>query len=176
MTWTRRQVLALAGSGLATLAVLRVARAAEIEVVEMRGTPRGERVWFAPLGLAVAPNTTLRFVNRDPGNSHTSTAYHPDLFGRSRRIPGNAMPWDSSFLLPEESFEVMLAVPGVYDYYCLPHEMAGMVGRVVVGQPGDAGWEAAPSDGSDLPDVAIAAFPSVEAILAAGRIDPGGSA
>ncbi len=176
MTWTRRQVLALGGSGLAALALLRVARAAESEVIEMRGTSRGERVWFAPQGLAVAPGTTLRFVNRDPGNSHTSTAYHPDLFGRSRRIPRSAMPWDSGYLLPEESFEVTFALPGVYDYYCLPHEMAGMVGRVVVGQPGDAGWEAAPSDGSDLPDVAIAAFPSVEAILAARRTGYGESA
>ncbi|MGK8236557.1 plastocyanin/azurin family copper-binding protein [Roseovarius sp. MS2] len=27
----------------------------------------------------------------------------------------------------DESFEVTLEVPGVHDYYCLPHEMAGMV-------------------------------------------------
>src|SRR5690606_40665967 len=36
--------------------------AAAVEVIEMRGTERGDRVWFAPRGLAVATGTTLRFV------------------------------------------------------------------------------------------------------------------
>jgi plastocyanin len=175
MMWTRRHVLALGGSGLATLAIPHLARAAPAELVEMSGTSRGERVWFAPQGLAVAPGTRLRWVNRDAGNSHTSTAYHPDLYGRARRMPDGALPWDSDFLMPEESFEVTLDRPGVYDYYCLPHEMAGMVGRIVVGQPGDAGWEEASTDSGDLPEVALAGFPSTEEILAAGRIDVEGS-
>ena len=168
---TRRHVLALGGGGLAALAAPRLARAAGTEALEMRGTARGEQGWFAPGGLSVAPGTTLRWTNRDPGNSHTATAYHPDLFGRPRRLPEGAVPWDSGFLLPDESFEVTLERPGVYDYYCLPHEMAGMVGRIVVGRPGDPGWEEAAADPGDLPDEALMAFPAVEAILAAGRID-----
>lgn len=137
----------------------------------MSGTSRGEHVWFRPQGLAVSPGTTLRFVNRDPGNSHTATAYHPDLFDRPRRIPEGATPWDSGFLLPDETFEVTLEEPGVYDYYCLPHEMAGMVGRIVVGEPGDAGWEDEAADRGDLPEAALAAFPPIEDILAAGRVE-----
>lgn len=76
----------LLGGGLAALASHAVAQ--ERVEIAMRGSARGERVWFSPQGLAVGPGTTLRFVNRDPGNSHTSTAYHPDLLGRQRRIPG----------------------------------------------------------------------------------------
>ncbi|EYD74241.1 Halocyanin [Rubellimicrobium mesophilum DSM 19309] len=169
--WTRRHLLARGGGGLAALAAPRLVRAAGTEVLGMRGSARGERVWFAPQGLAVAPGTTLRWTNRDPGNSHTTTAYHPDLYGRPLRIPEGATPWDSGLLLPDESFEVTLERPGVYDYYCQPHEMAGMVGRIVVGQPGDPGWEEASADPGDLPDMALMAFPTVEAILAAGRID-----
>ncbi len=170
---TRRHMLALGGGGLATLAAPSLLRAASpaVEVIEMSGTARGEHVWFRPQGLAVAPGTTLRFVNLDPGNSHTATAYHPDLFERPLRIPEGAAPWDSGFLMPDETFEVALEQPGVYDYYCLPHEMAGMVGRIVVGRPGDPGWEEASEEGGDLPEAALAAFPSVEEILAAGRID-----
>jgi plastocyanin len=171
---TRRHLLALGGGGLATLAAPRLVLAARTEVIEMSGTARGEHVWFTPQGLAIAPGTTLRFVNRDRGNSHTATAYHPDLFGRPLRIPEGAVPWDTGFLLPGESFEATLERPGVHDYYCQPHEMAGMVGRSVVGQPGDAGWEDAASDAGDLPEVALGAFPSVEAILTAGRIDAEG--
>ena len=171
----RRHILALGGGGLATLAAPRLVRAATgsgaTEVIEMRGTPRGERVWFAPQGLAVASGTTLRFINLDPGNSHTATVYHPDLFERPLRIPEGATPWDSGFLLPDETFEVTLGQPGVYDFYCLPHEMAGMVGRIVVGQPGDAGWQDASAEAGDLPEVALGAFPSAEEILAAGRVN-----
>lgn len=172
--WTRRHILALGGGGLATLlAAPSLVRAASpaAEVIEMSGTARGEHVWFRPQGLAVAPGTTLRFVNLDPGNSHTATAYHPNLFGRPRRIPEKASPWDSGFLLPDEEFEATLEQPGVYDYYCLPHEMAGMVGRIVVGRPEDPGWEGPSGNPADLHEAALSAFPPVEAILAAGRID-----
>jgi plastocyanin len=172
--WTRRHVLALGGGGLVTLAAPPRARAATTEVIEMSGTARGEHVWFRPLGLAVAPGTTLRWMNRDGGNSHTATVYHPDLFGRPRRIPEGAQPWDSGFLLPDESFEVTLEQLGVYDYYCQPHEMAGMVGRIVVGRPGDPGWEDARGEPGDLPEAALAAFPPVEAILASGRVEAEG--
>ena len=163
----------LLGGGLAALASHAVAQ--ERVEIAMRGSARGERVWFSPQGLAVGPGTTLRFVNRDPGNSHTSTAYHPDLLGRQRRIPRAATPWDSGFLLPDKSFEVTLTVPGVYDYYCQPHEMAAMVGRIVVGAPGDPGWEGPAPDNEDLMVEVLAAFPSVEAILAAGRVEPEGA-
>ncbi|HVG47690.1 MAG TPA: plastocyanin/azurin family copper-binding protein [Rubellimicrobium sp.] len=168
--WTRRHLLALGGGGLAALAAPRLARAGAAEVIEMTGTARGEHVWFAPQGLAVASGTTLRWTNQDAGNSHTSTAYHPDVFGRPLRIPQGAAPWDSGLLLPGESFEVTLKAPGVYDYYCQPHEMAGMVGRIVVGEPGDNGWEDASSDAGDLPEMALGAFPTVGAILSAGRV------
>ena len=30
-------------------------------------------------------------------------------------------------------------VTGVYDYFCIPHEEAGMVGRIIVGSPTSAG-------------------------------------
>lgn len=169
---TRRDVLALGGGGLATLAVPSVVSAQATEVIEMRGTARGEHVWFSPQGLAVAPGTTIGFVNRDKGNSHTATAYHPELFGRAQRIPEAAEPWHSDFLLPGDSFEVTLQVPGVYDYYCVPHEMAAMVGRIVVGMPADAGWQGESVASEDLSAEVLTAFPAVQTILEKGRIAP----
>lgn len=111
-----------------------------IVTIAMKGTPRGERVWFEPNGVAVPLGTRLRFVNEDPGNSHTATCFHPDLYGQMRRIPVCAQPWESGFLLPDQSFETVLTLPGVYDYYCLPHLAHGMVGRIVVGNSQSAGW------------------------------------
>lgn len=166
----RRAFLLAGGGAIATLGLARTSRAAPVQTIELKGTSRGEHVWFAPAGLAVAPGTTVRFVNRDPGNSHTATVYHPDIYDRQRRIPADAKPWDSDFLLPGESFEVVLTVPGVYDYYCVPHEKAGMVGRIVTGQPGDRGWKGPAGDSGDLDPVARDGFPSVEDILARRRI------
>lgn len=172
MMVSRRALLAGGGGALVALSLpLRPAVAAEVVEIEMRGTARGERVWFAPQGIAVAPGTTVRFVNKDRGNSHTATTYHPDVLDRQLRIPEGAEPWDSDYLLPDESFEVTLTAPGVYDYYCQPHEMAGMVGRIVVGTPEDAGWSDAAPPSDDLEPEVLAAFPAVETILAEGRVE-----
>jgi len=136
----------------------------------MRGSQRGERIWYDPIGIAVSPGTTIRFINRDPGNSHTATAYHPANYDRRRRIPAGADPWDSDYLLPDEHFEITLTAPGVYDYYCLPHEMATMVGRIVVGTPDDIGWEGISNDKSDVSEDVLKALPMVQKILSEGAV------
>ena len=170
MSLHRRQVLVLGGGVLASLATPTLLHAQPPVVIEMHGSARGEKVWYAPQGLLADPGTALRFVNRDPGNSHTSTAYHPTILDRQLRIPEDATPWNSDFLLLDQYFDVTLTVPGVYDFYCQPHEIAGMVGRIVVGKPDQAGWQGAAPDSDDLPPAALAAFPKVEDIVAQGRV------
>ncbi|SDX25846.1 Plastocyanin [Ruegeria halocynthiae] len=170
MICTRRHAVWLGGCAAAAVAGSRIALAHPVATIEMRGSPRGERIWYDPIGLAVSPGTTIRFINRDPGNSHTATTFHPANYDRRRRIPSAAEPWDSDFLLPDEYFEVTLTAPGVYDYYCLPHEMAAMVGRIVVGTPGDSGWEGSSHDESDVSEDVLAALPLVQKILSEGIV------
>jgi plastocyanin len=140
--------------------------------IRMQGRPDGSEVWFDPIGLHLEPGQSVRWTNGDPGNSHTTTAYHPSILGRPRRIPDEAQPWNSDYLLPDQSFTVTFSVPGVYDYYCQPHEHAGMVGRIVVGRPPPNGWTDAPAgDGEgDLPKAARDAFPSVAEISEKGVV------
>lgn len=167
MRQTRRQVLAL-GVGLAATLRLGAAWASAPDLVEitMSGSEDGARVWFEPRGLLVAPGATVRWTNNDPGNAHTATAYHPAVApDRPRRIPEAAEPWDSDYLMPGESFEVTLTVPGVYDYFCVPHEQAGMVGRIVVGAPDDDAFTDA-----GMPEAALAGFPAVDEIVARGAV------
>ena len=176
MIATRRQALWAGGGFLAAL-MLRPTpplAADEVEIV-MQGTPDGSHVWFDPVGILVQPGQTIRWTNRDAGNSHTVTSYDPRLFDRPRRIPQGAKPWDSDYLLPDESFSLTLTVPGVYDYYCVPHEHAGMVGRIVVGTPGleAANYANAGAGLTELPEVALAGFPDVAAIIAAGTVRRG---
>ena len=166
MTVTRRQVLALVGGFAPILLLPGVSRAGQTVDIQMRGSPDGSRVWFDPIGMLIDPGQSVRWTNRDPGNSHTATAYHPANFDRPRRIPGKAVPWHSDYLLPNESFSVTLTQPGVYDFYCVPHEHAGMVGRIVVGTPEPPGWAADPRRiDNGLPEDALKAFPPVEEIM-----------
>jgi hypothetical protein len=74
---------------------------------------------------------------------------------------------------PGSHFEVTLRVPGVYDYFCGPHEAAGMVGRIVVGRPDGPGtlpfdyFKGKPgtAEWKPVPPEARKAFPSVSAIM-----------
>lgn len=120
---------------------LLVASETQALTIKMLGTPRGEKVWFEPGGVVVKPGTKITFINQDPGNAHTVTTYHPGIFERVRRIPKGATPFHSGYLLPENEFSITLTRPGIYDYYCVPHEMAAMAGRIVVGSPEMAGWD-----------------------------------
>jgi plastocyanin len=171
---TRRGFIWAGGLALAGLAGPRGARAAVVTEIHMRATARGEQVWFDPIGLWIAPGQRVRWVLHH--DVHTTTAYHPKNDRHSLRIPEAAEPWDSGFLMkPGAHFEVTFGVEGVYDYYCRPHEAAGMVGRIVVGRPGGPG--ALPFDyfrnqpGTDdwqlVPEAAQRAFPPVDAIMRA---------
>jgi plastocyanin len=107
MILTRRRVLTASGGFLAGVALLPTASlAADLLDIVMTGRPDGSEVWFDPIGLHVVPGQSVRWTNRDLGDSHTATAYHPDLFGRPQRIPVGAEPWDSDYLLPDESFVI----------------------------------------------------------------------
>jgi len=164
MTPARRSFLVL-GSGIIVESMVppRLAVAGGIVEIEMTGRADGSKVWFDPVGVLVALGTKIRWTNRDPGNAHTATAYHPRIDGRQRRIPQAATPWDSGYLLPGESYAVTLTVAGVYDYYCQPHEHAGMVGRILVGDP--AGFAPAAPDGNEPPpEIALAIVPTLAEI------------
>jgi len=172
----RRQFLATGGLVLAGLASPAILRAfAKIVDIGMRSDEDGAKVWFDPIGILIEPGTTIRWTILE--NVHTATAYHPDNDDHSLRIPTAAKPWDSDYLVnPGDHFEVELTVPGVYDYYCAPHEQAGMVGRIIVGEPSgpgalpfdyfksqNQGWE-------EVPDLAQQAFPSIDKIMHDGVV------
>jgi plastocyanin len=64
---------------------------------------------------------------------HTTTA-DPDKAQRLEHVslPEGAAGWDSGLLRAGESWRHTFEVPGEYTYFCIPHESAGMVGRIVV--------------------------------------------
>ena len=158
------------GGGMAAVLSLSPGLATGSSVVEitMQGRRDGSKVWFDPYGVLIQPGQTVRWTNKDKGNAHTATAYALDNYDHPRRIPEGAKPFDSDYLLPNESFEVTLDVPGLYDYFCIPHELSGMVGRIVVAATDQSGFAEYPDGGLDAE--IIAGFPPATDILARGSV------
>lgn len=172
---TRRRIIKAGGLALAGLLLPPARRTwgtGRLVEIHMKSDERGIHVGFDPVGLFVEPGTTIRWVN--DANVHTATAYHPKNDKHSLRIPETARPWNSDYLVnPGDKFELTLHVEGIYDYFCIPHEEAGMVGRIIVGAPtgpgslpfdyfvGDpakAGWRS-------VPEAARKAFPAVDRVI-----------
>lgn len=168
MLVTRRRLLAGAGGVLSWSFLSRRVRAqssGQVVEIHMKSDAAGAVVGFDPVGVLLQPGQTVRWIC--DANVHTTTAYSPKNDNHSLRIPDAAAAWASDFLLPGESFEVKLTVEGVYDYFCAPHEMAGMVGRLIVGNavgPGSLSFDYFEAQGrhwKPVPPAAQKAFPTV---------------
>ena len=106
-------------------------------------------LYFDPVGLFVEPGETVSFEL--VSGAHSATAYHPDNPNAlNRRIPEGAPAWDTETFGDVGTFRnVTFETEGTHDYYCIPHKMVGMVGRIVVGSPGG------PAEGSENPDLPL---------------------
>jgi plastocyanin len=87
---------------------------------------------------------------------HDVAAYHRDSHPPHRTSAGQA-PWGSDLLTgPGSTYEYTFEIEGVYDYVdtqqvCVSHEVAGNVGRVVVGWPDPADEPALADPQDELP-------------------------
>ncbi len=169
---TRRAALGVGGGFLANAGFSNLVRvkAAELIEIHMKSDPGGGVVGFDPIGALLQPGQTVRWICDD--NVHTTATYSPQNDNHSLRIPTNAQPWASDFLLPKQTFEVTLTVEGIYDYFCAPHEEAGMVGRLIVGSAIGSGalsfdyYLGQGHNWKSVPPAAQKTFPTVEEILA----------
>ena len=145
---SRRSLLRTIGASVvATTVVARTASAQETETtagevheVSMVSSDDGE-YYFDPIGLHVQPGDTIRWTIES--GSHNVVAY-------DERIPEGAEAFETE-IISEGSHELTFSTEGTYDYYCMPHQSLGMVGRFVVGEPGGPAEGSSPEHG-ELPD------------------------
>lgn len=171
----RRTFLGAGGVFIAGLAPGRGGTAAVPARIRLVHDPDTGVVGFDPVGLRVEPGALVTWENGS--GVHTVTAYHPENGGRPRRIPEGAEPWDSGYLMTVgETFSRRFVVPGVYDYFCIPHERAGMAGRIVV-VPDDGGPSALDAVACDaggaeegVPRAVCARLPAVNRIVRTRRV------
>ena len=98
---------------------------------------------FDPVQTAIAPGTTVTWVNNDE-EAHTVTA-DDGLF-------------DSGRLAPGDSYSVWFDGSGMVAYHCEPHPH--MTGTIEVGQASSSGGETTTGDsGSNPPNQATSVYP-----------------
>lgn len=106
----------------------------------------GSDYYFDPIGLSVETGDTVTFEIKN-GN-HSATAYQKGTSSASvTRIPEGSEVFNSEVLSEQgATYEHTFETTGTYDYFCIPHKGLGMVGRIIVGEPGG------PAEGSMPPD------------------------
>jgi len=141
-------------------------------VVELRD------FFFDPPGLLLDRGDRVAFVLVEDvlGDGHSATAYHPD-FDKTLRVPATASPWNTGLLREfGASAEHVFQTRGVHDFYCIPHENMGMVGRIVVEEATGPGTQplaqgVPPAGRSVMPTVEELFGPAGEAFRFAGRLN-----
>lgn len=110
------------------------------------GNPSGPTVTmtgdlrFDPADVAIDPGQQITWVN-ESGVPHTASAYEGTIpeeatyFASGGYESEQAVRQSTSvrgFLERGETYRYTFDVTGTYQYFCLPHEENGMVGRVIV--------------------------------------------
>jgi plastocyanin len=119
--------------------------------VEISSRPFPE---FKPQIIHVTPGTTVEWLVET--GRHDVTGYHEAEHPPHRTTDG-AGPWGSDLLTgPGSTYQCTFEQEGIYDYVdtqqvCVSHEIAGNVGRVVVGWPDPNGEPAMTEPPAELP-------------------------
>jgi plastocyanin len=87
---------------------------------------------YAPARLTIKAGDTVTWRNTD-GMAHTVTDDPTKARNKeSARLPVGAEPWDSGVVEAGQSWSRRFDTPGEYTYFCIPHELAGMVATLTV--------------------------------------------
>ncbi len=101
------------------------------DVVEVGMT---NRLLFTPDTVRITVGETVRWRNSSV-LIHTVTADPAAAVNESSvSLPEGAGTFNSGNLEPGSTFEHTFTTPGTYQYFCIPHEMAGMIGWVIVSE------------------------------------------
>ncbi len=95
-----------------------------VETLNRHPDDKKRRNVFSPNILKIQPGDTVTFKPTDKGHNSVSI---------DGMLPGGAQPWNGK---TSKEISVILDVPGVYGYKCVPHYGVGMVGLIIVAGEG----------------------------------------
>jgi plastocyanin len=90
---------------------------------------------YEPDAVTVTVGTLVKWTN--PSSiAHTVTADKSKAQDPANvMLPDGAKPFDSGRIAPGENYSRQFTLPGKYKYFCIPHELAGMIGTITVREP-----------------------------------------
>lgn len=87
---------------------------------------------FSPANLNISVGDTVTFRNTS-SIAHTATCDPSKAVnGASVSLPSGAAAWDSGTLTANGEFNHTFSTAGQYRYFCIPHELQGMIGTINV--------------------------------------------
>ncbi|MDS0280123.1 plastocyanin/azurin family copper-binding protein [Halomicroarcula sp. S1AR25-4] len=95
---------------------------------------------FDPAEVTIDPGQQVTWVN-ESGVPHTASAYEEAIPNEASYFASGGYESEQAvrqstsargFLERGETYSYTFDVTGTYQYFCLPHEESGMVGRVIV--------------------------------------------
>jgi len=87
---------------------------------------------FVPARATVRVGQRVAWKNVG-GVAHTVTTLRSKASRKAdASVPAGARAWDSGFIGGGETYTRTFTIPGIYRYFCIPHEGARMVGTIVV--------------------------------------------
>jgi len=95
----------------------------EVQMLNQHPDNPRERQVFYPDIVRARPGDTIRFISADRGHN---SQVNEDI------MPEGGEMWEGGI---NDDVEVTLTTEGTYCYYCKPHQTAGMVGLILVGDP-----------------------------------------
>jgi plastocyanin len=142
--------------------------------------------FFDPVGLHVQSGDIVQFTFSSP--DHTVTAYH-EAIAFQTRVPEESPPFSSPIVNTGGAWLYRFDQEGVYDLYCGPHHIMGMVMRVVVGDVAEDEYpayvetpEGIPPFGEEFEQLLVQfsdetesvewVFPTPRQVLTASALDP----
>lgn len=145
-SWILLAVPAVALSAAAFTNAPAPARAPAPKTVRIEMLQQGSRYLFRPAGVRIQPGDIVEFVSVS-GTGHNVQFYPNRIPTGAREFLNRAMAQrvgdlaSPFFTQPNQKYTINFtgAPQGTYDFYCMPHQMLGMKGTIIVGQAGGPG-------------------------------------
>jgi plastocyanin len=119
---------ALAAAGISVAVAVWVAR--QPAIIRMEDTPLGGI--YEPATLTVRAGTTVQWTNEGQQIHDATDRRDAALRASDVAYPSGAEPFDSGPMRLGQTYSYTFMVPGTYKYICIPHEIGGMTGEVIV--------------------------------------------